>query len=147
VQVVSGGADPLPCNGFTPTQPAPAEVVSGAKVVPVSVSPHQKRPAWLPHLLALKAELPDYLPAQLANELMARYGVNTNGRTVRYVLEQYAASAPAAAPTPPVCSEEKCAPLSLHLSSGDAGRHGSPYGQEALQGNGTELKVLSVVAV
>ncbi len=100
VQVVSWGADPLPCNGFTPTQPAPAEVVSGAKVVPVSVSIHHKKPAWLPHLLALKAEHPDHLPAQFANELMARHGVMTSGRTVRGLLERSATSAPAASPAP-----------------------------------------------
>ncbi|MEY2643494.1 MAG: hypothetical protein RLZZ611_143 [Cyanobacteriota bacterium] len=69
------------------SQPQVPEVVTPAQIRPIPPD----SPTWGADLLALKAEHPDHLPAQLANLLQARHGVSTTGKAVKEFLQEVAA--------------------------------------------------------
>ena len=64
--------------------------------VSVGVSRPQNWPTWGDHLLKLRADHPDQLPAQLANLLQSEHGIPTDGRKVKELLQSWDAQQVAA---------------------------------------------------
>ena len=88
--------DPLPCSSpiaaSSAENPSHPSVESLTRVLPSRIHPESipnpsGTPAWLPDLLALRAERPDDHANQLANLLQSRHGVATTGKTVRSLLQ------------------------------------------------------------